>query len=455
MDNILAIIPARGGSKGIIKKNIRILDQKPLIFYQIQAALESKYISKVYVSTDDNEIVNIVKQYHNVEVIKRPLDISEDKSKSEEALIHAVNHLENLGQNIDIIVFLQATSPLNKPEYIDKAIEKIQEGYDSVCCAVEDYGFFLNTEEIIERPMRQNKIPKIRECGNFWVVKKNILIKYNNRLGGKVGYILIDKLDALEIDEAEDLIIIRSILERNNRIKNNNYYKKRVLEEPINFEEEYWGITIDPDGNERDKLNEKKLFIENAKDVINYINKLKPAKILDVGCGFGFLLSAINNEWKKHGTELSEYSSNIASQYADIFIGDLLSSNFKPSSFDVITLYHVIEHLKDPISYINKIYELLKITGKLIISTPDFESIMAKRYKDKFRLLHDKTHISLFSTNSLVNLLKDNGFEIENIEYPYFDTPYFTKENLLKLFDNENMSPPFYGNVVNVYAYKS
>lgn len=454
MPEIIAIIPARGGSKGIPQKNIRILDGNPLIYYQIKAAQDSEYITSIIVSTDDEEIAQIAKQYEKVEVIMRPDKIADDLSKSEDALIHAVEQIEKMGREIELVVFLQATSPLTKTAYIDSCIKKISQGYDSVCCAIEDVGFYLDDDEVIERPMRQQKISKIRECGNCWVIKKDLLLKAHNRLAGKVGFVLIDRWDSLEIDEPEDMFLIKVLLEKRNRETNRTYYRKRSNIQKAYYEQNYWGETVDPDGKVRNKIEERELFVQDANNIISFINSLNPGKILDVGCGFGFLLSAINGKWKKYGTELSDYSSKIARQYAEIYTGDLLHSDYKSNFFDVINIYHVIEHLNDPITYVKKINDLLKVRGKLIITTPDFESITAKRFKDNFRLLHDQTHISLFSTQSLVDLLIDNGFEIEKIHYPYFETRFFTLENLQRLFDTDKVSPAFYGNIVEVYAYK-
>ena len=454
MTNIIAIIPARGGSKGIAKKNIRLIDGHPLIYYQIKTALESKYINEVYVSTDDKEIAEAASQYEGVKIIDRPEEISGDLAKSEEAIIHAVKHIESTGDKVDIIVFLQATSPLNKASYIDESIEKIKSGCDSVCCTIEDYGFFMDDNDLLERPMRQQHTPRIRECGNFWTMKKEALFKSNNRLSGKIGYVVIDRWDSIEIDEPEDLQLIRTLTQQRNRKESGNYYKERNKDLTADYEEEYWGETIDPDGNVRNKIAERENFIDDAKTVVEYINSLKPGNILDVGCGFGYLLSAVDDKWQKNGVELSNYAAKVAAQYADIYTGDILEAGYKPDSFDIIVLYHVIEHLAEPLKMVNKINELLKVGGKFIVSTPDFESITAERYGENFRLLHDKTHISLFSTQSLINLLVDSGFEVERVEHPYFESRHFNEENLLRLLDTDSMSPPFYGNVVNVYAYK-
>ena len=88
------------------------------------------------------------------------------------------------------------------------------------------------------------------------------------------------------------------------------------------------------------------------------------------------------------------------------------------------------------------------------MTTPNFDSGVARRFGKNYRLLHDKTHISLFSDCGLKQLLEDYGFFIDRIDYPFFETEYFTKENLLRLFDTQKVSPPFYGNVMTIYARK-
>ena len=96
----------------------------------------------------------------------------------------------------------------------------------------------------------------------------------------------------------------------------------------------------------------------------------------------------------------------------------------------------------------------MKTNGHLVIAAPNFDSGVARRFGENFRFLHDKTHISLFSDFSLRQLLEDNGFIVNRMEYPFFDTKYFTKENLMRLFDTSKVSPPFYGSVMTLYARK-
>ena len=118
----LAIIPARGGSKRLPRKNLLDLCGKPLIAWSIEAALKSKYISKVIVSSDDEEILNIAKEY-KADFIKRPDELASDTATTFDALKHT---LENVGK-YDYVVLLQPTSPLRSEKHIDEAIELLEE----------------------------------------------------------------------------------------------------------------------------------------------------------------------------------------------------------------------------------------------------------------------------------------------------------------------------------------
>lgn len=118
---IIAIIPARGGSKGIPRKNVRLIAGKPLITYSIEAALKSKYIEKVVISTEDNEISEISRKY-DAEVIERPKELAKDETPTIDAISHALEVLKAENYNPDIVVLLQPTSPLRNAEDVDNAI---------------------------------------------------------------------------------------------------------------------------------------------------------------------------------------------------------------------------------------------------------------------------------------------------------------------------------------------
>tara|TARA_Y100000992_G_C21253725_1_gene487343 strand:- start:612 stop:1361 length:750 start_codon:yes stop_codon:yes gene_type:complete len=240
--------------------------------------------------------------------------------------------------------------------------------------------------------------------------------------------------------EVRKLLITKKFYVKYNRHKKNS------------FEENYHSTIKDPDGKIRNLINEKKFKISQLKFIIKFLKNCKPGKILDVGCGHGWLLSALNKNWKKFGIDISKFASKNASKFGNIFTGEIKDYNEK--EFDVITALHLIEHLKKPEELIIKLNKILKKNGVLILETPDFDSAAARRYGNKFRLLHDKTHISLFSQNSLIRFVQNYGFDIFDINYPYFETPFFNKKNLLKIMNKKTLSPPFYGSVITLFLKK-
>lgn len=232
------------------------------------------------------------------------------------------------------------------------------------------------------------------------------------------------------------------------------YYIRRSIEKEIEYDEGYWKKE-DPDGKMRNREEEKELAIDDLKDEISYINNLQAGKILDVGCGFGFLLSAIYGNWEKHGVDLSEYALEHARKYAHVQRADICDDmKIVRGFFDVITATHVFEHLENPEMALGIIKMILRPQGKLIIVTPNFDSACARRFKEKYRMLHDPTHINLFTEYSLRRMLTDKGFHVDKIEYPFFNTRHFTQENLMRLFDTTKVSPPFYGNIMSFYCTK-
>jgi SAM-dependent methyltransferase len=232
------------------------------------------------------------------------------------------------------------------------------------------------------------------------------------------------------------------------------YFRKRVAKQSVDYEEAYWGRVIDPDGNVRDRRNERDQHLDDIKQELAFLNALRPGRILDVGCGLGFLLSALGTEWGKHGVEISEFAAMHARHSATVHTGSLQDAQYPTAFFDVIVMHHVVEHLEDPVGALLETYRILRPGGILVLGTPDFDSGCARRFGDNYRLLHDPTHISLFTNESMHRFLRDHGFIIDHVEYPFFDTRHFTSENLLRLFDTSKISPPFYGNFMTFYAHK-
>ncbi len=455
----IAIIPARGGSKGIKLKNIREICGKPLIYYQLKNALDSYNIDKVVLASDSDKILAIGKSLfgNKIELVKRTPEISADDSKTEDTLLYVLDQTE---ETFDFVVTLEPTNPLNRPEYIDACINKLSTvDINAVCCGVLDYGFPLqnsaDNRRVLLRPMKKDINPKIKECGNCWVTKAESLKRYRNRLGFHFDTIIIPEVDSYHLDSETDWIIIEALM-RNRLLENpeNYFMPANIRTKKDAYDLRYWKNIIDPDGKHRDKTKEREKRIASCKEELDYINNLIPGKVLDVGCGLGFLLSGIDDKWEKHGVEISEFGANYAKKYGKVLCGVLQAAEYESDSFDVVLIYHVIEHMKNPISELKEIKRILKPGGKLILGTPDFNCGLAKRFKYNFRLLKDLTHISLFDTFGLYRLLTDLFFEVEKASYPFFDTEYFTKENLLRLFDTSKISPPFYGNFVTFYAHK-
>lgn len=240
------------------------------------------------------------------------------------------------------------------------------------------------------------------------------------------------------------------------KLEDNQFFIKRYENEKninkLNYEDKYWHIVKDPDGKIRNRLSELEIYLDDIKQELKFINSLKPGKILDIGCGLGYLLSGISDKWEKHGIEISDYAAKHAQKYGEIYNTNITDFKATTNNYDLIVIHHVIEHLDDPEEAIKIIHSLLKKGGHLIISTPDFDSSSARRYKKKYRLLNDKTHVSLFSSDSMHRFLRFYGFCINNVEYPYFGTRHFNLTNLKKLFKTNTTSPPFIGNIMTFYC---
>ena len=215
--DIIAIIPARGSSKGIPHKNIIDFCCKPLIVWSIEQAKKSKYIQEVYVSTDDEKIAEVSKNAGS-QVIQRPAELANDTTSSEEVLIHTLQGIDV--KEIEYVVFLQATSPLRESNDIDKAIEKIKiVKADSLfsACRIGDFhlwsekdGDLMPLKHDYRKRMRRQEIEKLIgnqyvENGSIYVFKPDVLIANNNRLGGKITFYEMQKWKMFEIDDADEL----------------------------------------------------------------------------------------------------------------------------------------------------------------------------------------------------------------------------------------------------------
>ena len=218
---VVAIIPARGGSKGIPGKNIRLLNDKPLIAYSIEASCEAKMVDQVYVSTDDHHIAQVATDY-GASIIHRPPELATDTASSESALLHALEIIEESGTQPELVVFLQCTSPLRTSTDIDLAIQQLRDEKADSLLSVSPSHRFLWEEvngwaksinyDYRQRPRRQDMNPQYVENGSIYIFKPWIIKEYKNRLGGKISLFPMGEVATQEIDTPIDFEIAEFLL---------------------------------------------------------------------------------------------------------------------------------------------------------------------------------------------------------------------------------------------------
>lgn len=230
-NHVLGIIPARGGSKGVPRKNIRLLGGKPLIAYTIQSALQSK-IGRVIVSTEDQKIARVAEQFGAEVPFLRPSELATDTASSLSVLLHALHYMETAEQyHVETVVFIQPTSPFLQPYYIDKGIEILTEtGVDSVVGIVEttehpyfqyELGRHSRLHELVKtknKPLRRQDLPTyyILNCA-FYISRR----KYFQDLKDpapifnpdSLAGVIMERQYSVDIDSPLDFIFAEAILE--------------------------------------------------------------------------------------------------------------------------------------------------------------------------------------------------------------------------------------------------
>lgn len=215
--NIVGIIPARGGSKRIPKKNLKLLKGKPLIAYTIIEAKKSKLLNFLYVTTDDEKISEVSKSY-NVDVIKRPKKIARDTTQGYIPIQHAIKYLESKNKiDVDLVVVLQPTSPLRKTIDIDNAIyELIKNNCNSLvsvtdACFPPEFMYKIKNKKLYPilktklKSKRTQDMPKTYQInGAVYVVKKKFLMESNSLLSKNPCYYIMPIERSADIDSIHD-----------------------------------------------------------------------------------------------------------------------------------------------------------------------------------------------------------------------------------------------------------
>ena len=200
---VLAIIPVRAGSKGIPNKNIKPLAGKPLVFYSIEAALNSKYVTRTVVSTESSEIKKIAQSF-GAEVIDRPKELAQDETKTAPVMLQVLAELETQNYVPDVVVLLQATCPLRGSKELDEAFELFFDNQKNGCDSVfagkmlgtthskwrqnPDTGEYECLFDYRHRPRRQDAdrhFPLLTETGATYIIKTSVMKEVKDFIGKK------------------------------------------------------------------------------------------------------------------------------------------------------------------------------------------------------------------------------------------------------------------------------
>lgn len=216
----LGVIPARGGSKEVPMKNIRSLCGKPLIVYTIASAKCSQLLSRLVLSTDNEEIAKVSEKY-SCEVILRPAELATDNAPTEWALIHAIDTLrEKEGFLPDIVLTLEPTAPFRTATLIDKCIKILEDtNIDSVIGVAESrssYGTIKNGifEFLFPRESyrRQEREPLYKESGTIYATRTDVLIQKKSVIGNKLHAVIVDEIEGIDINSEFDFSIAEALM---------------------------------------------------------------------------------------------------------------------------------------------------------------------------------------------------------------------------------------------------
>ncbi|MBQ3472657.1 MAG: UDP-2,4-diacetamido-2,4,6-trideoxy-beta-L-altropyranose hydrolase [Methanobrevibacter sp.] len=313
-NKILVVIPARGGSKGIPRKNIRLLGGKPLIAHTIEMAKASDYVDDVIVTTDDNEIKFIAEKF-GAETVKRDGKLAEDSIPLDPVIYDATIQKEKLSdEEYDVVITVQPTSPLLKTKTLDLAIETLlnpnndNEYHDTIISVVDDrhlsWGYDEENKKYFplykERVNRQYLPKAYKETGSIFATKREF-VKENSRLGDNIGLIEISKQESIDIDNYEDWWVAERILK-----------KKKILikadaSHEIGTGHIYRGLSI-------------------ASKLVNH----EVIFLLDEGQPLGIEIIKNNNyPYITHHSDEGDLIEKIVEYDPDIIINDILNTNSK------------------------------------------------------------------------------------------------------------------------------
>ena len=234
---ILAIIPARGGSKGLPGKNIRELCGKPLIAWSIEHAQKSKYVDEIFISTDSREIADVAEKYGAPCPELRPAELARDTAPSSEFIVYTLNKMKNENKPFDYFILLEPTSPLRDVEDVDKSIEMLIDNHEGESCVgvamsgtihpafmvVKSENGFLKTLMPDDSTLRRQDLPDVYFFeGSVYVSNVEAYLQKRNFYHDKTIPYVVPEWKSHEVDDFVDFTIIEAIM----KLKLNGYFDK-------------------------------------------------------------------------------------------------------------------------------------------------------------------------------------------------------------------------------------
>ncbi|WP_299447245.1 cytidylyltransferase domain-containing protein [uncultured Phycicoccus sp.] len=220
---ILCVVPARGGSRGVPRKNVRPVAGRPLITWTVEQALAARPAMDVVVSTDDEEIVAVARAAGALVPFLRPADLARDDTPTEPVVRHAIAAARAADAAPDAVMLLQATSPVRLPGTISRAVAQFETtGVDALVGVVPQAPFIWTdgpepsaAYDVTARPRRQDLTPqtlRYRETGSLYLTRTWVYDELDNRIGGRVGLFVMDELEGVDVDTELDLAVAEQTL---------------------------------------------------------------------------------------------------------------------------------------------------------------------------------------------------------------------------------------------------
>ncbi|MBT1617913.1 MULTISPECIES: acylneuraminate cytidylyltransferase family protein [Curtobacterium] len=217
--SVLAVVPARAGSKGIPGKNLRTVAGRSLVRRAVESARLAASIDEVVVTTDGDAIAAEAVA-SGAAVVRRPAELAGDEASSESALLHVLDAIST--PLPEVLVFLQATSPFIDPADLDAAVARVVDGHaDAVFAAAASHVFLWRTapdgtavavnHDAATRPRRQDREPEFRETGAFYVMRTSGFLEHRHRFHGRVELAVVDGAGAIDIDDEADLALAEAL----------------------------------------------------------------------------------------------------------------------------------------------------------------------------------------------------------------------------------------------------